>query len=461
MTTRISHTEFIEDIEQNQNRFYQLSNEEYNVEPFPIHVFPESLQYVILATHECLKYPIDFISSAILYAISISIGNTHKIKIKESWLENAVVYVCLAGRAGTNKSHPLSFALKPILDKDFLLSQKYKAEMLEYIKIKEMKKQEKNEEEPLKPILQKTILSDYTPEVIIEIHQNNLKGLGIYMDEFVGWFKNFNRYNKGNEQESWLSNWSGKSIISDRKTGDPIYISSPFISVIGTIQIARLNEIIKESRGDSGFIDRILFAIPDSLQKEYWTDINISSETVTDYTNFINQLLDMPIFKDEYHRPIATIVEFSNEAKELLFEWQRKNTDLCRSVDNESLEGIYSKLEVYISRFCLILQLAKWAAGEEGKDIISKDTIIKAIALTEYFRKTAEKVYYTINRNSPKDKLSKDKLKVYEVLPEKFKTEIGLKIALVNGLKERNFKNWLNDKDLFAKVSHGEYEKLY
>lgn len=72
------------------------------------------------------------------------------------------------------------------------------------------------------------------------------------MDELASWFKNFNRYNKGSEQEFWLSVWSGNTVKVNRKTSDQYNIPLPFISVAGTIQPGVLNELA-DNRTENGF----------------------------------------------------------------------------------------------------------------------------------------------------------------------------------------------------------------
>ncbi len=72
-------------------------------------------------------------------------------------------------------------------------------------------------EMPDKPAWQKNLLSDYTPEALAEVHSYNKRGIGVCVDELAGWFKNFNKYNKGSEMEFWLSAWSRKPITIDRK----------------------------------------------------------------------------------------------------------------------------------------------------------------------------------------------------------------------------------------------------
>ncbi|WP_394991483.1 DUF3987 domain-containing protein [Emticicia sp.] len=429
---------------------------------FPIEVFPTQIQEIILELNKYLKFPIDFSGVSILYATSLSVGNTHKVKVNNGWSESCVIYTCLVGRAGTNKSHPLSFAIKPIMEKDKESYQKFLLEKEIYLQASSISKKEREEkglDEPTPPILQKFLISDYTPEAVSTIHLNNRRGIGVYIDELAGWFKNFNRYNKGSEQEQWLSNWSGKPIISDRKTGNSVYIDSPCISVIGTIQNDILEEISKDARDSNGFIDRILFAIPDQLQKEYWSEEEIPQETIENYNNIIGRLLDLQFDTATLE---STLLPFSPTAKRILFDWQRFNTDKINNHPNDKVASMYSKLDVYIIRFSLILQMLSWACGEGGKTVIEENTMKSAILLTEYFRINAEKVHKVLSESTPFDRLPKDKQQIYEALPKgNFQTHIGIKIAENLGMKERSFKNWLNDSNLFIKVSYGNYERVF
>ncbi len=429
---------------------------------FPIEVFPKQIQDIILDLNRYLKFPIDFSGVSILYTTSLSVGNTHKAKINNGWVESCVIYACLVGRAGTYKSHPLSFAIKPVMEKDKESYQTFLLEKENYLQANSISKKEREQkglDEPKPPVLEKFIISDYTPEAVSTIHLNNRRGIGVYIDELAGWFKNFNRYNKGSEQEQWLSNWSGKPIISDRKTGNSVYIDSPSISVIGTIQNDILEEISKDARDSNGFIDRILFAIPDQLQKEYWSEEEIPQQTIESYNTIIGRLLDLQFDTTTLESALLTI---SPTAKRILFDWQRDNTDRINNHPNDKVASMYSKLDVYVIRFSLILQMLRWACGEGGKTVIEEITANNAILLTEYFRTNAEKVHRVLSESTPFDRLPKDKQKIYEALPmESFQTNIGIRIAENMGMKERSFKNWLNDNKLFTKVSYGIYEKVF
>jgi hypothetical protein len=126
----------IDDIknEANQHQRQAIVAQQRKANRFPIEVFPKQVSFVICQTNHALKFPNDFIGSSMLYAASVAIGNTFRAGVKNSWSESATLYIALVGRAGTNKSHPLSFALQPIFDKDSHSFREYEQQRKEYEK---------------------------------------------------------------------------------------------------------------------------------------------------------------------------------------------------------------------------------------------------------------------------------------------------------------------------------------
>ncbi len=429
---------------------------------FPYEVFPLTIQQIITATNENLNFPIDFIAASLLYAVSVAVGNTHSVELKKGFQQSAVLYLAIVGRAGTTKTPPLSFALQPIVEHDKRTYRKYEQERQEYEKAANLSKKEREQQgidEPIKPVWQKFLLSDFTPEALAEVHKFNKRGIGVHVDELAGWFKNFNRYNKGSEMEFWLSQWSGKPINIDRKTGEPVFISLPFISVAGTIQKGILNELAKESRTQNGFIDRILFVIPDNIQKEYWSETDLPSVVSENWERIISKLLNLSITNDETLNPSPEVLKFTPEAKKVLFEWQKVNTDQSNEAESEAVKGIFSKMDMYVLRLALILEMMRYACNESDKQAVSIEAVQGAIKLVEYFKSSAVKVNSILSNANPLDKLPADKQALYNALPDTFTTETGLQIAEGLAVVERTFKRFLNEKELFNKISWGEYGK--
>jgi len=438
----------------------QYSNDGF----FPVDVFPKQIQQIIYETNKCLDFPIDFIGASILSAISIVTGNTYKVKVKNTWNESALIYIALVGKAGTNKTHPLKFALNPIHDKDKNTYKVYEIKNKEYEQFQKLPANEKKErynDEPIKPIIEKYIVSDFTPESLIQVHKFNKRGIGVYVDEFASWIKNFNKYRNGADEQFWLSSFSNTPIVVDRKTSDSIRIENPFITVVGTIQDNILIDISKGDRSNNGFMDRILFAMPENLYKEHWNEIEPDQKITDNWNLIINKILNIPINLDEYINPISIVLKLDPQAKNIHKNWYDRNVDLINNTDNSAIRSIFSKLDIYVFRLALIIEMSKFACNESELNNISVDSVNGAIKLVEYFRKTALKVHSIIH-NENDIKLSLDKVELLKALPNEFTTGEGLIIAQSLNIPERTYKDFIskNIDILFINLKHGEYKKI-
>lgn len=432
---------------------------------FPTDVFPMRVQEIIKACNESLNYPIDFTAASMLYAVSVSIGNTFKAELMEGFQQNAVLYLAIVGRAGTTKSHPLSFALSPIDKRDSEAYLTYKKQLKEFQRVSKLNKKEREEEgisekDLVKPSWNQFLISDFTPEALAAVHDVNKRGLGVYVDELATWFNNFNRYNKGSEEQFWLSVWSGKPLRINRKTSEPINIPLPFVSVAGTIQPAVLNQLAT-NRTENGFIDRILFVFPEYLKKEYWSENQLSPEISKDWSKILETLLNIQQRFNETENPDPVILRLSPEAKEILFAWQRTNTDQANGSESDAERAICAKIEQYAIRFSLILQLLQYACSVGGKNQIEVEAVRGALRLAEHFKRTALRVQTMLANETPVDRLPADKRKLYEALPDEFSTAEGLAISESLEVPERTFKRFLNDKNLFEKTSRGKYQRKF
>jgi hypothetical protein len=400
---------------------------------FPISVFPSAMQEIAKATHQDLNYPFDFIGSAMLAAASVGIGNTFKAQIKPEMEASAVLTVALIGPPGSNKSQPLNFALAPIAIRDAAAFRKYQLQMSEYnkaIKVSNKRSDQEEENETHKPILGKFIVSDFTPEALALIHYFNSRGIIVYIDELAAFFNNMNRYNKGSEEQFWLSVWSGSQICIDRKSSEPISITQPFILIIGTMQPGVIKEYAA-GRTANGFFDRILFAVPENLKKERWSDTELDPVHKANWSRIINNLLDLVCQLDSDNNPSPMILKFTSESKKILFEWNKENTDASNGCESDAVKGIRGKMDIYTPRFALILEMLSWACDsvEMLPQNISVNSVEGAIRLAEYFTASAIKVRAMISEIKPLDLLTLDKRNLYDALPALFTKKEGADIA--------------------------------
>lgn len=435
--------------------------------PFPKHAFPDLLQEMMENFHTSLNMSHDFMGTVILFAISLAIGNTFRIKIKETWLESGVIWAILVGRTGVNKSAPVSIFCKPFEEKDKENYFKYKDELNLYSKMnsKQKKGGDKMEDSTIEefdsfqePIRKQFLLGDLTPEVLSKVHESNPRGVGIKSDEISFWLKTFNRYSKSSaDEQNYLSIWSCKPIAVNRKSSPDILITNPFVPIIGTIQPEILHQVFSKDQAQSGFTHRFLFAYPDKIIREDFSDEEVNEVHQKNYTQLINSLstINYDPVKDN-----CTVLSFDPEATQIFRTWRSMNNDRINKEENDDLCGIYSKVEIYLARIALLLQIINDKISLEESTKVKKEALLGSIELMKYYENSAIRVSQLVNRYyDPLAYYSFEKRALYKSLPIEFYTKRGEEIAINMRIPRRSFFIFLKDRNLFERQKHGFYIK--
>ncbi len=446
----------------------KMSDPQNNIRnPFPVDALPKAVQSIIEETNFTLNFPVDFTAASMLFTASVAIGNSFMAEIKNGFIQNAVLYLALVARRGLNKSHPLSFAVKPLEDKDSLAFDKYMKERQELNHIQSLSKKEKtaqgyDDNSMSHPIWKQYLITDFTQEALVKVHSINPKGIGVNYDELKGWIANFNRYNPGSQEEFWLTAWSGKPIRVNRINSEPVLIKKPFISVVGTIQPGVLQSLFK-NRIENGFTDRMLFAIRDDIKKAPLNDKQLSPETQQQWKDIVENLLHLSNIPNEasIKEPPSRVLKLAKDAKAPYYEYHNKLIKLSYDPLNEPVLGILAKMEAYTIRFALIIELLEAASlGSEAKEINLR-SVNSAIKLSEYFIENAKYVSYTLLDGSPADSLTFLQKSFYASLPETVQTKEAVITGEKFNISGRSVKRLLYKKDLFTKIQTGLYEKLF
>jgi hypothetical protein len=222
---------------------------------FPLNAMPEPIQEIILHYNKYKSYPIDFFACAILTAVGTAIGNSHIMVTSDGYQNKANLFIANVAQRGINKSSPTEEAMKPIM---FTQNENYKYQKADFDRMiadkaaeREEKKAKKGQKEPKctesasivhsdaepldienevvttdnvqsvqsvskesKFIHIRPILNEATPEVLIHHLTKSQRGVTIVYDELAGFLKAFNKYNKGNDEQMYLSLWQGNAWYS-------------------------------------------------------------------------------------------------------------------------------------------------------------------------------------------------------------------------------------------------------
>jgi hypothetical protein len=209
---------------------------------------------------------------------------------------------------------------------------------------------------------------------------------------------------KGADRQFFLSAWAGASVTVDRKgqhERGPLHIPHPFLSVVGALTPDMISELAEEKTRDDGFIDRLLFTMPDPVRVR-WNDSTIPSELSEAWLGAIRSLFGQAMIRDNHPRPF--FVRFDPDGKALYSEWYNAH---CAEAEGEDfprhLEGFWAKMRAYTARLALILDRLARAYSPDPPDCqdITPAAVHGAVQLAHYFKGHCRRVRGLIGNDNP------------------------------------------------------------
>ncbi len=426
---------------------------------FPLDVFPQKVQALVFDMLKRDNFKVEYTATAMLSAVSAALGDTYRIHVKSEWETNAALYIILVGRPGLGKTPPLEAAYRPVRRHDYEQHKKFKAAWEAY---KAAGKESGQEE----PVLSRTILSDFTPEVLMQVHNNNPRSVVILVDEIMGMFNSANRYSNGPLIEQLLTAWSGSPLDVTRVVNPvPIHIENPCINIIGTTQTKRIRELLKKGYEENGLLDRILFVLPRSQKIARW--VIEDDEQPQEKTNgakwaaILDKVFALDYQTDEQSGEKSPhLLRFDQEAKVCLYNWQNSIIDALNETDSETEgESHRMKHNTHVVRLALLLQVLRYASGEGHLQYVDVQSVKGAIRLNDYFEDSLQRIREAM-ANDICDEPAKELL---SLLGDTFGTAEAIEAGRQMRVSERSVMNYLKElmkHRLVRKVRQGQYEKI-
>lgn len=421
---------------------------------FPIDIYPPELQRYILECHNTLSNSIDYMGCSMLWMLSLIIGNSMKVKVKNGWVEPCSIWLAIIGMKGIGKTPSIKSIVFPLEKANMREIKKYAKELSKYESYKALPKDEKEfHAEVHPPKRSQFIAKDVTLEALIDMHEDSPNGVGVLKDELAGWFKDMNKYRAGSDLEHWLSSWNGESIFLNRKTSKSAFINNSFLPVLGGIQPSIFETFYNNENNDNGFIDRMLFSFPE-LEVDNYIDDELTEDLINDYESIVFAMIDhiKSITKTSIDGELEpNICTFSKEAKDIWVNYFNELTAYQNSDDeNEYIKAMIPKQKSYTPRFALIINFVNNLFGySDFFDEITGDSMNKAIKLSRYFIEMAKKVKVNSIEQTLISKVVKDdnltmaaKVKLmYEENPDFNRKQAAIKLnvsrqTIINYLKE-------------------------
>ena len=450
-------------IEEDSIAFTSDSGKTAETPSFPLEIFPKAIRDIIEALEEYENYNVDFTSASFLTVFAAAMGNTWSVRFMTGWVSRPIIYMVLVGSPSCGKTPPLQQAVAPLLKLDGEYDMIYCKEMETYRRWERMsaKQRERHSlpEEMEMPQRKCHVVVDSTVEALIGALRDNPRGVLIYKDEIDSLLSNFNRYNSSDEGY-FLSLFSGTPFKYSRKSNNEhIFLANPYCSIIGSTQPGRLDEQFGGKRMMNGFSSRFLKVYPEIDKMPSWNDTAMPDGVLEEWERIIRKVITVTPSTDQEGKATSIELMFSQDAKLRIIQWKDAvNNKAYAETDSDAVRALCGKLETYLVRFCLVIQIMHGICGESGMDEIEPRTAELAIRLTEYFRNMESRIAPEIETGILDNRFTE----LLGNLRDSFTTAEAVREALQLGISESSVKRFLRDggRGFVKKKSHGCYRKI-
>jgi hypothetical protein len=363
---------------------------------FPLHVFNSKILPFIEALHTQYDIPRSYIGLSMLSAYSSAIGTAYYVKLNKIGDIYFPVWACLEGISSAGKSLIMNQVFKP----HYSIQEELEEDWFNMI--------EGKTDDAIRNMPSRQLIYGEAniPTLIKDVMPYNPKGILQDADEILSWINGMNQLSKGGkegtDEQFWMKSWNCKA-HRKRLSGNKIFvIKRPFLSVFGGAQPSIMWKLFKNDRATTGFIFRLLFAIP---EKNKIAEPNLAFDMPDEYEAIhhkcINSLYKgLPMNNDDESREML----LDHNSLRSFLEWSSlkvKKINLIKDpIQLEMEAGIMGKIKEYCIRFAGMLHLADKAYNHEqflATELITVETMGRAIKLADYFFEAASTVTQRVN----------------------------------------------------------------
>lgn len=439
---------------------------EVDLPSFPLEVLSPTIRETVTAVAEFTQTPVDLAAMVVQGVLSTVLSKKFEVQPKKNWTEPVNTYILILLDSSNRKSAVFEFLVKPILSKQKKLSLELEAiieqrkierttlekriEKLQTdfaktkdLSIKEEIKEIVNELQQLPELKDPALVVDnITEEALVKKLVDNGEKIAILSDEgdLIERLKSMGPDNA--KRDPYLKGYSGSYLRTDRISRDTDVLYKPLI----TIGISAQPNVIKNmtvSMKERGVVPRFIFSLPLDFNGYRNPDsLPVSEEIEERYTALINRFLD---FSPE--DPVT--LTFNKEAQEefIKFQYDIEKEFRSHGIFDSELRSWGGKLVGQLVRFTALMHISLNAEScthmEDIQTEITKETLMKALRLKDYFIAHAKKAFgimqenpaiedakYVLNKILGEEKLTLSKQDVWQKTKVRFEVVERLNQAL-------------------------------
>lgn len=363
----------------------ELENRELKA-VFPLEVFHPAIKPFIQLLHKELDLPRPYIGLAMLTAYSSAIGTAYAIKSGQDHMY-LPVWGCMEGMSSSGKSLALNMILRPLQKLQLKLDREWDQDV-QYMTPDEIRHKHM-EVCMFRDVHMATLTRTVMPD--------NPKGVTKMADEILEWINGMNSLSKkeGTDEQFWLSTWDCAPYSGIRSGKDKFTLPRPFVNVVGGVQPSVTYKLFAKDRDVTGFIFRLLFAVPPQTRIAQPNSMfTMPSELEDLHAKALMVMYNNLKVEDGYQEP--KVLTFTAEAAKEIEIWRTTKVvrinHMTEPRDKEIHAGILGKIYTYAKRFAALLKIADrvYERGILNEHlVIDIETVDRALKLAEYFYESA------------------------------------------------------------------------
>jgi hypothetical protein len=401
--------------------------------PFPTDALPEVLRGFVMELAAATGNDPACAALAALVVLGGAIGNRVAAQVKRGWIEATILWGAIVARSGTTKSAVLKLATRALVEMYKEARQQFAEDLAAYEAERQRHEVEQDRwkaaqkkgagpcdppVEPEPPTERRLMVSDVTCEKLGVLLQDNPLGLLLVRDELAAWIGAFDRYaagGKGSDAPAWLSFFDAAPVVIDRKSAaGTIFVERASVSVLGSIQPGTLRRVFGVAERESGLLARLLLVQPPT-QPVVWTDEELSEATATDWANLLRALMEIQPGTDDQGKPRPRLIPLATDAKPVYVAWHNAHGRDVADIHAEDLAAHFAKLKGICIRLGLLFACVDAVTTGQPVAAIGRDPIERAIAVTDWFKGEARRVYGALGE----DDEERDRRRLVELIGRK------------------------------------------
>lgn len=407
----------------------ELPDDLLPVPRFDLSLLPEALRGWIGDVAERMQCPVEFPAVAALVAAAALVGNQLRIRPKraDDWTVVPNLWGACVGSPGVLKSPALQEALRPTRARERVAREEHQA-ALEDFEFEEMRAEAQREQlkkdirtaiknggdgseyrerlaaaQSAPPVERRYIVNDPTVEKLGELLNLNKRGLLLFRDELVGWFRSLDREGREQDRAFYLETWTGHgSYTYDRIGRGTLRVENLTLSILGSIQPGPLSQYLRGAlaggAGDDGLVQRFQLSVyPDAPRT--WRNVDrapeaeaarAAHECFARLDTLAPETIGTPMEDLE-----AAFLRFAPEAQDFFDGWRGElETKLRTGVfEHPALEAHMAKYRSLMPSLALLFHLMDWVGGVTSAEGISPDAARRAAEWCALLEAHARRIY--------------------------------------------------------------------